>query len=128
MTAAKGPMRSVRTLSAATPTTALVYQWTHQRGLTDYTGLQVPSLLLWGNQLLEPEQFTLNIREIIRLVPDWFYVSETKEWTELPFYNFPNDLPKMASGSQITNLTRLSASTTGFQVLAHKDFWFPELM
>lgn len=62
------------------------------------------------------------------MAPGWFCVSETKAGMELPFHNFPNDLPEMASGSQITNLTRLSASTTGFQVLAHKDFWFPELM
>lgn len=34
----------------------------------------------------------------------------------------------MAIGSQVTNPTSLSASTTSFQVLAHKDFWFPELM
>lgn len=90
------------------------------------TGLQVLQLVLWGNQLPEPEQFTLNIQDIISLVTGWFCVNETKKWTELPFHNFP-DLPEMASGSQTTNLTRLSASTD-FQVLAHKDFWFMELM
>lgn len=52
---------------------------------------------------MEPEHFTLNSQEIIRLATDYFCVIETKKLTELPFHSFPNDLPEMAGGSQISS-------------------------
>lgn len=50
-----------------------------------------------------PEHFSLNSPEIIRLATDCFCVNETEKLMELPFHNVPNDLPEMASGSQISS-------------------------
>lgn len=49
---------------------------------------------------MEPEHFILNSQQITRLATDCFCVNETTKLMELPFRNFPNDLPEMAGGSQ----------------------------
>lgn len=66
------------------------------------TGTQILPFVQQGNQLLEPEHFTLSSPEINSLATGCFCINETKKLMEFPFQNFHKELCEMAGGSQIS--------------------------